>query len=548
MVLHLGREDDLLPGQESCNPVSGPAPLRDIVDAGQRLEGNGLPLLFAERASEVVPIPTHRERRGADGTAEVEGEYLRLVVAPELQRHEGQQHGLARARRADNERMADISDMQGEPERRCPLGPAEEQRRRIEVLIRRRTGPDRRQWDHVRQVERRDRRLSHVGVGMPGKGTKPGIDGIDPLHHAGEVAALDHLLDETQPFVGNAGILIPDRDGHRAVGGADRVRAELLERRIGVDGLIVRIGVDERRCLVGHDLLEDSRDGLPLGEPLTAYARQQPGGVGLVEEDRPRRPAVSEGQTIEFVEQPRRGGSREAHDREHPQMAVAELRLQTARQGPVGQQSVEVHGHLRHAHALASSGNAGMEIGQGLPVVEPVALGHEAVEELQHPFGAIGEPGQNLTAIRSRGAAAAFIEKALGTGRFPGRRQIQKGQVIGRLVMRPLLLERGLALGVDQRRRRVRKPSRRVDTGRQPLGLDEEGPTRSKTTEDVVQPSSDADEFRRHCRVEIGAAETRGPLERAVLVQDDAGSDERCPRQKIGKAGGRVPVFGEIHH
>ncbi len=69
-----------------------------------------------------------------------------------------------------------------------------------------------------------------------------------------------------------------------------------------------------------------------------------------------------------------------------------------------------------------------------------------------------GEPGQNLTSVRSRGAVATFIEKTLGTGRLPGRRQIKKRQVIGRFVMRPLFLEGGLALGVDQRRRRVRKP------------------------------------------------------------------------------------------
>ena len=168
-----------------------------------------------------------------------------------------------------------------------------------------------------------------------------------------------------------------------------------------------------------------------LGEPLTADARQKPRGVGLVEHDGPRRPAIGKGQAVEFVEQSRRGRSGKADDREHPQMAVAELRLEAAGQGLIGQQTVQIHGHFRHAHALAPGGDAGMKVGQGLAVVEPVALGHEAVEELQHPVRPVDEAGQDLTGIRSRGAVAAFIEEALGTGRFPRRWEIQERQVIG---------------------------------------------------------------------------------------------------------------------
>jgi hypothetical protein len=67
---------------------------------------------------------------GADRAAEIEGEDLRARIAAELQRHERQQHGLAGAGRPDDQRMADIADMKGKPERGRSFGPAVEQRGR----------------------------------------------------------------------------------------------------------------------------------------------------------------------------------------------------------------------------------------------------------------------------------------------------------------------------------------------------------------------------------------------------------------------------------
>ena len=52
--------------------------------------------------------------------------------------------------------------------------------------------------DDVRQVQRRDRRLADVGVGVSGNRPEPGLQRIHPFRHAGEVAALDHLLDQPQ--------------------------------------------------------------------------------------------------------------------------------------------------------------------------------------------------------------------------------------------------------------------------------------------------------------------------------------------------------------
>ena len=82
------------------------------MDAGKWLERNGRLVPFREATAQIVPIPAHGERGGADAAAEVEGEDLRSRIAPELQGHEGKQHGFARARGADDEGVAYVADME----------------------------------------------------------------------------------------------------------------------------------------------------------------------------------------------------------------------------------------------------------------------------------------------------------------------------------------------------------------------------------------------------------------------------------------------------
>src|SRR5579872_5369591 len=86
--------------------------------------------------------------------------------------------------------------------------------------------PHRRERHHVREVESRDGRLTDVGVDMTWQASEPRLDRIDRLAHAREVTTLNGLLDQTQPIVGDTGILIPDRDGRRDIGLADKIRSE----------------------------------------------------------------------------------------------------------------------------------------------------------------------------------------------------------------------------------------------------------------------------------------------------------------------------------
>src|SRR5258708_37663891 len=98
---------------------------------------------MGEVAAEVVPVASHGECCGADRAAEVESKNLIVRIAPELQRHQRQQHGLAGAGRANHEGVADIADMERKSKWRRALGLAEEQRWRAQMLVSVRACPDR---------------------------------------------------------------------------------------------------------------------------------------------------------------------------------------------------------------------------------------------------------------------------------------------------------------------------------------------------------------------------------------------------------------------
>src|SRR5215475_7905204 len=105
----------------------------------------------------------------------------------------------------------------------------------------------------MRQIKSRDGRLTYIGVDMPRQAAKPGFDRVDGLRHAGEVTALDYLLDEPELLVGNTSILIPNRDCRGDIDLSDDVGAKLLECGIGIERLVAGVAIDEHRGLVGHD-------------------------------------------------------------------------------------------------------------------------------------------------------------------------------------------------------------------------------------------------------------------------------------------------------
>ena len=323
---------------------------------------------------------------------------------------------------------------------------------------------------------------------MARQAAEPGLDRVDGLAHAGEVAALDGLLDQTQPLVGDARILVPDRDGRGDIGLADEIGAELLQGHVGVERLVGGIGIHQDRRLVGHHLLQDRHDRFALGEPLPADAAEHLGRVGLVEADRARRPAIGEGEPVEIVEQARPGLRRETHDGQRAQMGAAEPRLEPAGQVLVDQDRVEVHRRLGHAHALAPGRDAGMQVGQRLGIIEPVGFGHEALDQREHPVGAVDEAGERRAPV---GAVArpALVEPGLGACGVVGRRQPEQGQEISALEMRTLLPR--TAPGARHRRDREAASGNslsRIAVGRLALRLDEDRPAGAQAAQRIVEP------------------------------------------------------------
>ena len=128
-------------------------------------------------------------------------------------------------------------------------------------------------------------------------------------------------------------------------------------------------------------------------------------------------------------------------------------------------------------------------------------------------------------------ARTAFVEPGFGAGGVFRRRQPDEGEVIAALEMDTGLLEGILPLQVDQRRDGIWKRAVRIELRRKSGRLDEDRPAGAETAQHIVEPGGRADELGRRRAVEVRPPESRGPLERAVLVEDDARRDQRRPRQ-----------------
>ena len=114
-------------------------------------------------------------------------------------------------------------------------------------------------------------------------------------------------------------------------------------------------------------------------------------------------------------------------------MRRAEHWLQPAGQWLVGQHGVEMHGNFGHADALVFGRDRGVQISQGFGVIEPSALGHEALDELKHATGAIDEAAQRFAGIGPFGPLTALVEETLGASGVFGRGQPEERQEIAGL-------------------------------------------------------------------------------------------------------------------
>src|SRR6267378_2080582 len=74
---------------------------------------------------------------------------------------------------------------------------------------------------------------------MAGQRPQPGLHCVDALRHTGEVTSLDHLLNQAQLLISNAGVIVPYRHSGGNERLPDRVGSEFLQRRVGIHRLVM---------------------------------------------------------------------------------------------------------------------------------------------------------------------------------------------------------------------------------------------------------------------------------------------------------------------
>lgn len=221
--LLIGADRHAFMQQAAFDPFGRPGAVAFTVDTGKRLESD-----FAIRA-QVVVLAAQPEDRGAHRAAHVEREDARAAIAAKLHRQRGEQDRLAHAGRAGDQRVAHVADVRHQPERRRAIGARDDQRRAAQVVVLLRPGPYRRHRHHVRQVQRRDDGLAHIGVGVARKRGQPRIHGVERFGDGDEPAPLNDALHHAQLLVRCAGVRVHDGDGRRQVAEGDLIAAQLLQ-------------------------------------------------------------------------------------------------------------------------------------------------------------------------------------------------------------------------------------------------------------------------------------------------------------------------------
>jgi hypothetical protein len=84
----------------------------------------------------------------------------------------------------------------------------------------------------------------------------------------------------------------------------DVIAAEGLQRQIGIDDVIFRVGVEKLGGLIVEHLAQQRADRLALDEPLPAQFCHGLGGFGFVEGNEPRHPAKREILMAERIQNP----------------------------------------------------------------------------------------------------------------------------------------------------------------------------------------------------------------------------------------------------
>ncbi len=120
--------------------------------------------------------------------------------------------------------------------------------------------------------------------------------------------------------------------------------------------------------------------------------------------------------------------------------------------------------------------------------------------------------------------------------------------MVAAFIVLALAQEGGAALLIDKPGRGVGKAAVGIGGRLAALGIEEKGPAGAEPLQHVVGSRAGRDQLGLRSGFEIGAAETEHPQETAVLGEDDAGRDQRCPWEMIRQPVGPVAIFGKVQH
>ena len=164
-----------------------------------------------------------------------------------------------------------------------------------------------------------EKRVADVVRAVPGNGPEERVEAVVVLVlvDGREPEAVDDPLDLELLVLQALRVGVGQEHRLGEVPERHEVGAERLQRRIGVGGLVERIGVLDRRLLAEHRLPKHCRQALAKGQPLLLVALHDLRGGQLVLEDETRDPAVLERQAIQGIEEPRNALPRELRDGHH---------------------------------------------------------------------------------------------------------------------------------------------------------------------------------------------------------------------------------------
>jgi hypothetical protein len=128
-----------------------------------------------------------------------------------------------------------------------------------------------------------------------------------------------------------------------------------------------------------------------------------------------------------------------------------------------------------------------VQVGERLGIAERIGLGQDGGEQLQRAIGLRPEVfelgmGVGLQRLSFR----ALVDQPLGAALTVGRRQVEEGKAVAALVVGAVGAERGIALLVDQSRRRVGEARTGILVGGHALGLEEQRPAVAEALQHVV--------------------------------------------------------------